>query len=177
MKAKVTGAPAKRSSGQPQNGRAAPGGRQARSRSRADRRIVGPRIGKVVGVTRSGGCLVDFTGNRTRVPIEARTVPPVGPEDLGKEAVLLFDQGFLDRPIVLGLLGPTSPGGVAPAQGVRVEADGETLTLSAESQIVLRCGEASITLTRAGKVLISGAYVLSRSSGVNKIKGGSIQLN
>ena len=35
----------------------------------------------------------------------------------------------------------------------------------------------SITLTGAGKVLIRGAYVLSRSSGVNKIKGGSVQLN
>jgi hypothetical protein len=42
---------------------------------------------------------------------------------------------------------------------------------------VLRCGKASITLTSAGKVLIRGTYVLSRSSGVNKIKGGSIQLN
>ena len=41
----------------------------------------------------------------------------------------------------------------------------------------LRCGKASITLTRAGKVLIRGAYLLSRSSGVNRIKGGSVQIN
>jgi hypothetical protein len=41
----------------------------------------------------------------------------------------------------------------------------------------LQCGKASITLTRAGKVLINGAYVSSRSSGVNRLKGGSIQLN
>ena len=44
-------------------------------------------------------------------------------------------------------------------------------------QIVLRCGEASITLTRAGKVLIRGAYVLSRSSGTNRIQGGSVEIN
>ena len=30
---------------------------------------------------------------------------------------------------------------------------------------------------RAGKVLIRGAYLLSRSSGVNRIKGGSVQIN
>ena len=43
--------------------------------------------------------------------------------------------------------------------------------------MVLRCGKASITLTKAGKVLIEGSYVLSRSTGVNRIKGGSVQLN
>ena len=60
--------------------------------------------------------------------------------------------------------------------GARVEIDGETLTLSAEREIVLRCGKASLTLTRAGKVLIRGAYLLSRSSGANRIKGGSVQI-
>ena len=40
-----------------------------------------------------------------------------------------------------------------------------------------RSPEASITLTRAGKVLIQGSYVSSRSTGVNRIKGGSVQLN
>ena len=49
--------------------------------------------------------------------------------------------------------------------------------LSADKEIVLKCGKASITLTRAGKILIRGAYLLSRSSGPNRIKGGSIQLN
>ena len=42
---------------------------------------------------------------------------------------------------------------------------------------MLRCGKASITLTREGKVLIKGAYLSSRSSGVNRIKGGSVQIN
>ena len=60
---------------------------------------------------------------------------------------------------------------------VEVDADGERLIVSAKEQVVIRCGKASITLTKAGKVLIQGAYVLSRSSGVNRIKGGSVQLN
>ncbi len=51
------------------------------------------------------------------------------------------------------------------------------MIVNAKEQLVLRCGKASITLTRAGKILIKGSYVLSRSSGVNRIKGGSVQLN
>ena len=51
------------------------------------------------------------------------------------------------------------------------------MIVSAKEQLVLRCGKASITLTKAGKVLIEGSYVSSRSTGVNRVKGGSIQLN
>jgi hypothetical protein len=58
-----------------------------------------------------------------------------------------------------------------------VDADGERLLLSARNQLVLKCGKASITLTREGKVLIQGSYVSSRSTGVIRIKGGSVQLN
>jgi hypothetical protein len=58
-----------------------------------------------------------------------------------------------------------------------VETDGERLIVCAERQLVLRCGKACITLTQAGKVLIEGTYVSSRSSGVNRIKGGAVQIN
>ena len=57
------------------------------------------------------------------------------------------------------------------------ELDGERLVFTADKEIVLRCGDASITLTKAGKVIIRGSYLLSRSSGVNRIKGGSVQIN
>jgi uncharacterized protein (DUF2345 family) len=55
--------------------------------------------------------------------------------------------------------------------------DGQRVDVRAEQEIVLRCGKASITLTRAGKVLIRGAYISSQSSGANRIKGGSVHLN
>ncbi len=41
--------------------------------------------------------------------------------------------------------------------GATATADGERLVLTAEKEIVLECGKASITLTRAGKILIRGA--------------------
>ena len=92
--------------------------------------------------------------------------------------VLMFEGGDPARPIVMGVLRGAKAGRwrSAPAQ-VEVDADGERMIVSAKEQLVLRCGKASITLTKAGKVLIEGAYVLSRSTGVNRIKGGSVQLN
>jgi hypothetical protein len=60
---------------------------------------------------------------------------------------------------------------------MQVQADGERQVITAEREIVLKCGHASITLTRAGKVIIKGTYVLSRSSGYNKIKGAAIDIN
>ncbi len=103
----------------------------------------------------------------------------------GLRAIAGFEDGDEDKPILLGLL-DSPPAADASEMTVRVEApgrpdearlDGERVVLSADKEIVLKCGKASITLTRAGKVLIRGAYLLNRSSGVNRIKGGSVQIN
>jgi hypothetical protein len=53
----------------------------------------------------------------------------------------------------------------------------EQLVLSASKQITIQCGESSITLTAAGKIILRGKYIVSRSSGVHRIKGGSVQIN
>jgi hypothetical protein len=87
---------------------------------------------------------------------------------------LMFEGGDPAKPIVVGVL--QRPGRPEP-KPMDVEVDGDRLVFSARNEIVLRCGKASITLTRAGKVLLRGAYVSSRSSGVNRIKGGSVQIN
>ena len=58
-----------------------------------------------------------------------------------------------------------------------IKADNDRFVVSAEREIVLQCGDASITLTRAGKVLIRGNYVLSQATGYNRIKGAAIDIN
>ncbi|MCG6657501.1 hypothetical protein HOP52_06940 [Halomonas campisalis] len=137
------------------------------------------------------GVLVDFDeGGHPRVALpegllsggeagaawRARTVAALGREDIGCELALMFESGDPARPLILGRMHrPLGSPGVAPA--MIAERDGERLELRADREIVLRCGRASITLTRAGKILLRGAYLLSRSSGVNRIKGGSVQIN
>lgn len=63
-----------------------------------------------------------------------------------------------------------------PSAPVTQEAP-EELVVTAAKQLTLRCGESSITLTAAGKIIIRGKYIVSRSSGVQRIKGGSVQIN
>ncbi|MFN2563838.1 MAG: hypothetical protein ABR499_02345 [Gemmatimonadaceae bacterium] len=72
---------------------------------------------------------------------------------------------------------PTRPAPDAPAASDTSAALPEQLVVSAAQQITLRCGESSITLTAAGKIIIRGKYIVSRSSGVQRIKGGSVQIN
>ena len=58
-----------------------------------------------------------------------------------------------------------------------VEADGQRLEVVARDEVVLRCGEASITLRRNGRIVIKGAYVETRARGTNRIKGGNVLIN
>jgi hypothetical protein len=133
-------------------------------------RIDGVVIGRLVALDDAGALLVTFDG----VPeagVSARAMAALGAEDVGSDVALLFEGGDPARPVVMGRMH-------ANAHTTRtVHADGERLTLTAEKEIVLSCGKASITLTKAGKILIRGEYVLSRSSGLHRIQGGSVQIN
>lgn len=55
--------------------------------------------------------------------------------------------------------------------------DGKQLVLEGHEEVVLRCGDASITLSKNGKISIRGKYLLSRATGINRILGGSVQVN
>lgn len=134
--------------------------------------------GVLTGFSETGEPLVDFGGNPAETPISAGSTVSLSLSDVTREALLVFEDGDARRPIVIGIL--QSPGVRSDLQltsPVAMTADDERITLSATKEIVMSCGQASITLTRAGKVLIRGAYVLTRSSGVNRIKGGSVQIN
>ena len=134
-------------------------------------RIDGVVVGRVVGVDGSGTTRVAFPGSPDH-GFAARTTTRIPAEDEGREVALMFEDGDPHRPIVMGKI--VSPLAAGDAEAT---ADGRRVEINAEHEIVLRCGESSITLTRAGKIIIRGEYVLSRSSGVNRIQGGSVEIN
>ncbi len=122
-----------------------------------------------------------LVGNLPQCPgqlLVARSTVPLRRSMAGMEVVVLFEGGDAQRPIIIGTLQERIVDDTArPVPGVAVDADSQRHVVSAEREIVLRCGDASITLTRAGKIIIQGTYILSRSTGYNKIKGAAIDIN
>lgn len=136
-------------------------------------------IGEIIAITNEGRTpLVLYPDQPGTAALQACTVVDLHGKHIGSKVALMFEGGDASKPVVMGVLrGVTGWPLTEPPGQVEVDADGERMIVSAKSEIVLRCGKASITLTKAGKVLIQGTYVSSRSSGVNRVKGGSIQLN
>lgn len=157
----------------------------ARSHDRAQPTSGGIVIGTLVKIDSSGHPLVDFADNLESQLPAARATVPLDENDVGSDVALMFVAGDFSKPVVLGVIQAPQPTreSVKPDEHdedpppLDAEIDGRRVVLTAEKEIVLRCGKASITLTRAGKILIRGAFLLSRSSGVNRIKGGSVQIN
>jgi hypothetical protein len=154
------------------------------ARAAEDDSYKGAVIGALVGWDASGNPLVDFHDNPAPAPVSSRATVALRDSDINREVVLLFVGDDRRSPIVMGVIQPpgdTENGSALTRseteRAVRVEADGQRLVLTADKEIVLNCGASSIVLTRAGKILIRGSYLVSRASGTNRIKGGSVQIN
>ena len=154
-------------------------------------RIDGVVIGVVAGFSSNGEVLVAFGNNLQDLPIAAKAATSVSADDIGRQAAILFENGNVENPVVMGLIKnlpdnqekivnvPETPERDLESDDEVAEAvvDGERVVLQAKESIELKCGKASITLTKAGKIIVRGAYLSSKSSGVNRIHGGSVQIN
>jgi hypothetical protein len=142
-------------------------------------------IGVLTGIAAQGQGLVAFDTHSVDTPVIGRTIVPLTSQDVGRQVCLMFEQGDLTKPVILGLLHigvdqasvNIKQHDMAKPHPIEAKIDGERIVLEGHKEIVLTCGKASITLTQDGKVLIRGTYLSSRSSGPNLIKGGSVQLN
>lgn len=156
---------------------------------RAEEDIPGVRTGKIVAIDAAGIIMVDFHGN-VRGPLPAKVTETVRERLKGRrapekaEVLLVFEGGHPSKPVIFDLLrqglsrlesAPIDAAAECAEREIRIDAD--AFDFNAKERIVLRCGKASITLTRAGKIIIRGAYLLNRSTGVNLIKGGSVRIN
>ena len=106
--------------------------------------------------------------------------------NIGREVLIVFDGGNPDLPIIIGVMesiiddlvslemnGPSDP----DKKPVEAKVDGKRIEFEAEEEIVLKCGNGSITIKKEGKIIVKGTEIVSRASGRNKIKGGSVELN
>jgi len=148
--------------------------------------FLSPRIGKLAAPGPMGEIRVEYDGYR-RI---ARSVSRVSrdalikPENCGRDVLLLFEAGDPNGPIIVDLMDDPLEHLVAmdvakkpssPPQEVLV--DGKRIMIEAKEEVILKCGAGSITLRKDGKITIRGTHLLSRASGRNRIKGGSVDIN
>lgn len=141
-----------------------------------------PPSAVVIGTLRScggdGGPRVQWPGGPDQ-PVPAASLVSLAQEDAGRCVALSFPGGLI-QPLILGLVWPagstTSQPTVLPVP-VAVEVGGSSLEIASRQTLTLRCGEASLTLTADGQVLIRGHYISSHSTGTQRIKGAAVRIN
>ena len=150
------------------------------------------KLGTLLPSSVPGALVVDCEGSG---PLPARSTISFDEQTIVRAAathqpvLLLFENGDARLPIIVGLIQPEpgaalfqsllAPAAPTPSQRPPAEArlDGKSVVLEGTDEVTLKCGAASITLRRDGKVILRGAYVETTAKGVNRIRGGSVKIN
>lgn len=152
------------------------------------------KLGTLVAASVPGALVVEYEGSGQ---LGARSTIALDPPAIARAiatqqpALLLFENGDPRLPIVVGLVQPDpgaallqsllapAPAAAARRAGPPVEArvDGKRVVIEGHDEVTIKCGAASITLRRDGKVFLRGAYVETTAKGVNRIRGGSVKIN
>ena len=147
----------------------------------------GPIVGSVTSY-KGGDVHVDFPGNESG-PLLARVSAALDGMALqeaattGQDALLLFEGGDARKPVLLSLLHSRTPMVDLLLQSAdkrlpeHVRVDGQRVSIEGKEEVVLRCGKASLTLRKDGKVLLRGVNVVSQADQVHKVRGGKVQIN
>src|SRR4051812_12125315 len=113
-----------------------------------------PALARVRGLDPADGVpLVEIPGRCGAA--RARSAMPVGAADTGREAVVVAEGGDWGKPILLSVLRDPLP---EPGPSRELT---DYLHLEANQGITIRCGRASLEMTRAGKIVIQGEDVTS----------------
>lgn len=144
----------------------------------------GASVGEVQAICPDGRVLVDYPGN-TLGPLHARTALARSERvEAGMAVLLAFENGDPARPIIAGVVRDTMlpakaalPVGRKRGTQDELIVDGQAISITAEQEVVIRCGDSSITLTKDGRIVLKGKEIVSRASGVNKIKGAAVNIN
>jgi len=141
--------------------------------------LVGMQVlrGTLLEITTDGVLLVRPDGDPAGA-VTCDVLASTGPLYSGATVLYSTPTAPHHRGCVLGAIGPYRPTIDRQNDGdPHLVADKTTIELTADTKLVLRCGEGSISIGEDGTIIIKGARILSRSKGVNKIKGASVQIN
>lgn len=142
-------------------------------------------VGTIANVDRNQCVWVDYDDNPYGIPLVAICAASVTMADVGRDVVLAFAQGDPGQPILLGLLrrnlikNQTEPGASVHAVELIRETGNETphVHLEAAEAVTLKCGQASLTLNRDGRVIVRGTNVATYADGTLRLRGAVVELN
>lgn len=170
-------------------------------------------IATLAGISDDGQALIQCEELYKSGPIQAISTVEIEPRRIGLQVALMFVEGDIQRPIVVGYIRNQLIEMLDTYQSLQEKADShsssvedvvifessiekttqditnttpdkgkvvldkDTLLLEANDEICFKCGESSITLASDGKITIRGKYILNRASGLNRILGGSVNIN
>jgi uncharacterized protein DUF6484 len=140
-------------------------------------------VGRIVEITEEGCPIVRYgdAGTRSQARLALSDGPGEQQDWIGLPVLLVLENGNPDRPIIVGFVRDTLSSARAaanrPEPAQSVEIDGKAVTLEGRESVVIRCGDASITLRADGQVVIKGRRLTSRAAETHKIRGASVLIN
>jgi len=144
-------------------------------------------VGVLMGATDSHIPLVSFPGLRglTQAKSALNEVDCSEISAFPVNVLIVFEGGDQSKPVVAAIVRnnlfpigrKTELTQKSRSSELNATVDGKAININAQDEIRLECGKSSILLRKDGKVVIKGANLISRSSGPNKIKGGSVGIN
>lgn len=134
----------------------------------------------IQAVNSQGEVLLDLDLDGTTTAVWASVAGAIDESSIGRTAVVMFIAGEWARPLVIGLVHSgdaaqaraaaeaAPPAAAAPEKRVVVEA-GDALTL--------KCGKASLTMQKNGRMILRGTDIASYASGTQRINGAIVEVN
>jgi len=142
-------------------------------------RLWDSREGYVAGTDGEGRPVVNFEGNAEGPRVALSTVPMAGAALAAavtsrQRVQLRFQDGDTRRPIIIGLSQEARQGAAPhphrPGDGTLLE------VLEHEDGVTLRVGKSSLRLMQDGRIFLKGTYVETCAEGLNRIKGGTVDI-
>lgn len=119
----------------------------------------GTRLARIEGFGADGHPMVSGEGLDTA---PARSLVALHRGMAGREVAVTPLAGAPGNWLILGVVQPPAPA---------------ALVIEAETELTLRCGKSSVTLTADGRVTVAGRNLLSRAEGQNRVQGAVVSLN
>jgi hypothetical protein len=155
--------------------------RSAENQAKPALSMIHPRIGRLASGRIAGEIYVevDDTG-----PAPARLLSGLNrhellkTENLGREVLVVFADGDPGKPVIVGMMENILEDLISlDPPPMEIPSDGERVVIRADREILLTCGDGSLSMKKDGRIVIRGTDIVSRASNSNKIKGSHVDIN